>query len=129
MQEETFESLVGKTMVRFERGERDGNDAIIMTDTRGIVYVLTHSQDCCESVVIEDITGDLADLIDSPLTLAEEVTKDGKEALEAGLTFAKDAESSTWTFYKFATIKGYVDIRFYGDSNGYYSEGVSFRRE
>jgi len=46
--------------------------------------------------------------------MAEEVT-------EAG---SNDWDTYTWTFYKFATAKGYVTIRWYGTSNGYYSESV-----
>lgn len=115
--------LINKTMVRVEQTEVGDEDALVMETDDGMVYTFAHSRDCCESVTIESITGDLSDLVGSPLTMAEESSQDGKEA---GLTFPNEytPDSSTWTFYKFATIKGYVDVRFFGESNGYYSEGV-----
>lgn len=115
--------LINKTMVRVEQTEVLGEDALVMETDDGMVYTFAHSRDCCESVTIESITGDLSDLVGSPLTMAEESSQDGKEA---GLAFPGEytPDSSTWTFYKFATIKGYVDVRFFGESNGYYSESV-----
>lgn len=112
------EDLLGKTLTKINMIEtRHGDDEIYFYTSDDKVYRMYHEQECCESVDIEDIDGDLDDLIGVPLLMAEEVTNE-KECRDG---------SETWTFYKFATIKGYVTIRWYGESNGYYSESVDFR--
>lgn len=128
--------LVGKTLTKIDKT----HDEIIFHCKTGETYKMFHSQDCCESVSIEDINGDLEDLIDTPIIKAEEVSnKEFIDAFKSKFTIQgnwsmKDEEgnsepdSFTFTFYKLATIKGYVDIRWYGESNGYYSEGVDFRK-
>lgn len=106
--------LVGQTFTKIVKCTIDNNDALIFFST-GLCFMFTHEQECCESVSIEDINGDLNDLINTPIIKAEEVTNEGETDYE---------HSETWTFYKFATKKGYVTIRWYGTSNGYYSEKV-----
>lgn len=100
-------------------------DEVTFTTTDGDVYKLLHIQDCCESVYIESIVGDLQDLVGEPILRAEEAEDLFDVIRNAGKEESRD-ESFTWTFYKLATRKGYVDIRWYGSSNGYYSERVDF---
>lgn len=83
-------------------------------------FTLYHEQECCEDVYIESIVGDLTDLMDSEILVAEE-----RKSSETPVSDSDYEDSFTWTFYSFRTIKGSVDIRFYGTSNGYYSESVS----
>jgi hypothetical protein len=111
-----FGVLRGRTIKAIERGD----DELKFVMDNGDVFRMCHHQDCCEGVYIEDICGDLDDLIDTPVLLAEEVTNHDDPPAE------DYAESYTWTFYKLATIKGRVTIRWFGASNGYYSEDVSF---
>lgn len=114
-----LKDLIGKTLTKVEQV---GNDEIVFITNEGRRYKLYHQQDCFESVTVEDIVGDLGDLVGEPILVAEEATSDkNPEGVTKGYQ-----ESFTWTFYKFATRKGYVDIRWYGESNGYYSESVDF---
>ena len=109
--------MLGKTFVQVS-GSVGGYEMLFET-AQGERFMFAHSQDCCERVDIDDIVGDLQDLVGEPLLLAEEVQ--GVTPVDFN---EMDHESVTWTFYKFATRKGYVDVRWLGESNGYYSEGV-----
>lgn len=94
--------------------DNDENRIYFQTEC-GRFFLMYHEQDCCEHVFLDDIVGDIQDLVGSPILRAEESSNSRNN---------RDG-SETWTFYKFATRKGYVDMRWIGESNGYYSESIS----
>ena len=112
--------LLGATLTQIDG--KVGDDEMVFTLTDGRSMQLWHIQDCGEVVTVEDICGDLADLIGSPLVTAECVGNqdEGEDPNPA----AHCDDSWTWTFYRLATAKGFVTIRWLGESNGYYSEEV-----
>jgi len=114
--------LIGKTLTKVVQM----GDEIAFTTDKGEQYKLYHSQDCCESVEIEDIAGDLIDLVGSPILVAEESVSENKNP--EGVNIPEYQDSFTWTFYKIDTAKGGVTLRWYGESNGYYSESVYFSK-
>lgn len=116
--------LIGKTLTEVQGGESD--EEMLFITSEGKSYRMYHNQDCCESVSVEDICGDLSDLVGSPIIEAEEVTHENKNPEGIDIEVSKYQDSFTWTLYKLATIKGSVTIRWYGESNGYYSESVDF---
>jgi len=111
--------LLGKILTHIEVGP--DNDEIIFTCDDGTQYKMFHQKECCEDVSIDDIAGELDCLLNSPILQAEESSSDDGPQSECDYSW-------TWTFYKLATVKGCVTIRWYGSSNGYYSESVDFVR-
>lgn len=111
-----FDELFGKTLVSITGGV--GDDEMVFVTDDGLVYKLHHDQECCESVSIEDVCGDLIDLLGTPILSAyEESNYEGPEP--------EEAESYTWTFYVLASALTRVTIRWLGQSTGY-SEEVDF---
>lgn len=106
-----LEDLKGRCFTRVEAS--DDEIKFFLSDTR---YVrMCHYQDCCENVQVEDICGDMDDLVDAYIVHFEERSEQG------------DSEwgSQTWTYYDIQTTRGCVNIRWLGESNGYYSESVT----
>jgi hypothetical protein len=123
-----FESLKGLTLSSIEIVDLgyDGQ-VIVFTTSEGAEYRMQHFSDCCESVIIEDISGDLEDLLHTEILMANKATNDVIGAISEASEKIVDT-ATLWTFYQLATIKGYVTIRWFGSSNGYYSIAVSFNQ-
>jgi hypothetical protein len=107
--------IIGQVITKIDKHE----NRLVFHMENGDEYRMHHVQDCCENVYLEDVCGNLNDLVGSPVLVA----------YESGADYPPLSiydESYTWTFYRFSTIKGSVTLRWYGTSNGYYSESVGF---
>ena len=109
--------LVGKTLAKVEviyldYGVKPCLIRFIFTDSTK--YVMC-GDDCGGGnhveVLVEDIDGDIQSLVGEKIELFECVSN------------AADVNNElTWTFVKIRTNKDSITIRWYGDSNGYYSD-------
>lgn len=106
--ESTLDDLPGKICIAIDK--RENSLAFLFHD--GTTAHMHHEQSCCETVSLEDVVGDLDDLIGHPIAIFDERHQKSET----------EEKSSTWTFYTLRTIRGTVDLRWYGTSNGYYSE-------
>ena len=112
-----IEKLIGLTLKEIKV---DDDEFIFITEC-GRTFVMYHEQDCCEDVSIDDICGNLEALIGALFMVAEESSNSDNPKSPYY------EESYTWTFYRIGNILEFVVIRWYGESNGYYSESVNFR--
>lgn len=125
-----IDCLIGKTLYSCEAINDGDSDCLVMKTEEATTIKFLHHQDCCETVCIESIDGDLKDLIGSPILVAEECSGSAENVDIWGVKASiENEESHTWTFYRFATAKGWVVVRWLGTSNGYYSESVDIDEE
>jgi hypothetical protein len=110
---ENYPALAGRTIKRID-GLVGGVEVIITLDIGKVL--IYHSQDCCESVELLDFDGYPNDLVGATIKEVEQVSSQGRR---------EDGDSETWTFIKIETDKGGLWMRWYGSSNGYYSEEVT----
>jgi len=109
--------FIGKVVVDIRGMEQDSEFIVFKCDD-GTLYEMFHEPDCCESVWLEDVNGDVKKLLNSPILGFDVKEQKDEDARESG----------TFTFYTIYTAKGRVDLRWHGESNGYYSERVEFKQ-
>ena len=92
-------TILGKTLTSITKSKDDDKIEMVTDDNR--YYRMQHYQDCCESVYVESIVGDLNDLIGSPILRAEERCEEDTKACESG----------TWKFlYSSISYSGYRNM-------------------
>ena len=111
-----FFELRGQTLTKLDIDIDD-----VRIETLSAKYLLTHQQDCCESVTVVKVEGDPVSILNSPIILAEE---DSDEIPNWEHYYDS---SHTWTSFRLVAENGKeVKFWFLGQSNGYYSESVDF---
>lgn len=107
-----FEEIKGKIIKKISIS-KDKSIIKFLTD-KDIEYQMYHDQICCEDVYLDDVDNDINLLLNSPILIAEETTNYTPPTISHN--------SFTWSFYRLGTINGVCVFRWYGTSNGCYSE-------
>lgn len=114
----SFKDLEGDAIIKMYISP--DKEVLYFMTIKGKKYKMSHAQDCCENVRLIDVIGDWDDILDKLIVVAEERTnRDDPMDVEM-------YDSFTWTFYELQTPRGSLTMRWLGESNGYYSEGVDF---
>lgn len=109
-------ALKGETLISVE-GAEVGKDEVIFKTKSGRTFRMFHSQDCCESVSITRVS--------SIYTSGEGITvNEAEEKIEADIPASESATRTTF-IVNGGGWNGFF-IEWIGESNGYYSESVSF---
>lgn len=109
-----------KAGIHHVKGYEPDTESITFYCNDGYAVTLYHDQDCCETVKLEN---------DDGLVNGEDIFT-GCEWCNVSMSKMAGEENEygdeQWTFYLFQTNKGYDTMRWYGESNGYYSIEVAY---
>jgi hypothetical protein len=129
-------TLKGHTLhdLRIDKGVQDDRVHLSTHDGKRFrSFDLYHSQDCCESVRLFDVQGDPTTLQLTTLEVKETIVgwNDGTDKPSSWPSdIPPPSESGTVTLFEIKGTRGsrevVVTLRWLGQSNGYYSESVSF---
>ena len=110
--------IAGRKVLAVSGTQHLSEEVRIMVEDTGVL-TFKHEPDCCEKVVL--VVDDKDDFFG-----LKGATIIGLELAESGVKReVKDefvGDSETWTFLRLCTSQGPYTFRFYGSSNGYYSE-------
>ena len=109
--------LIGRVIKSVEVGKSEGRVKFYLKD--GTALAIWHEHDCSDCVYLEDIIG-----IDTVTQLTGETVLDAYVSYRVG-EHDKDStwgRFSVWVFLMLRTNNYSVVFRWYGTSNGYYSE-------
>jgi len=121
MKVNTYTEFSGKTIQEI-RGCKNHSDEVTIMFTDGSCLKFYHSQDCCESVLLEDFDATPEDLVNAKIiSIEERISYSGEDKIKSLNPWH---ESYTWSFYVIKTSKFTMTMRWYGESNGWYSETV-----
>ena len=102
-----------------------GDDQVDFVLTDGTKCSIYHNQDCCEVVQLVKVIGDPTAVLGQPIKVATDDHPDDPEWMPEYKDLG--GESYTWTRYQIITESGVeLELWFIGESNGYYSETMSF---
>ena len=116
----TYTEFSGKTIQEI-RGCKKHSDEVTVMFTDGSCLKFYHRQDCCESVLLEDFDAIPEDLVNAKIISIEERISRSGEGIKPLNVWD---ESYTWSFYVIKTSSSTMVLRWYGESNGWYSETV-----
>jgi len=110
-------ALKGERLISVD-GLKDGSEEVILKTASGRVFKMYHQQDCCESVQITRHSSFYGNA-DNPLEVHE-----AEEKIEQNIPASESATRTTFIING-GSYSGFF-IEWVGESNGYYSESVSF---